>query len=84
MSELTLLLIKTVLSCGVTCFKKLPRASFANLYLKDMSEQQLVCYQNLLQEEDADLWDWLHEIKQPPVIYLKIITDIKGCVTKWL
>jgi antitoxin CptB len=58
--------------------------NFANLYLKDMSEQQLVCYQNLLQEEDADLWDWLHEIKQPPVIYLKIITDIKGCVTKWL
>lgn len=57
--------------------------NFANLYLKQMSTEQLLCYQNLLQEEDTDLWDWLQGIKQPPTIYWEIITDIKDCVIKW-
>ena len=40
--------------------------SFAEEHLAEMSEAQLACYEALLQENDAVLFDWITGRRAPP------------------
>jgi antitoxin CptB len=40
--------------------------SFAERHLAELTEEQLVAYENLLQEEDPELWDWVVRAVPPP------------------
>lgn len=40
--------------------------SFAEANLATFSPADLACYENLLEQEDADLWDWMIGHSEPP------------------
>jgi len=40
--------------------------SFAESHLADFSPADLACYEALLEQNDADLWDWMTSQADPP------------------
>jgi antitoxin CptB len=47
--------------------------SFAESHLAGFSTEEVVAYEELLDQEDADLWDWMTGQAEPPA---KFDTDV--------
>jgi len=54
--------------------------AFANRYLETFSPGQLDAYERLLEQEDADLWDWLVGAAAPPPEH---DTDVLGLLRQF-
>lgn len=50
---------------------------FARKHLAGLSEAELVVYEQLLEEEDALIWEWIVEKTVPPAHYAPLVARLK-------
>jgi antitoxin CptB len=53
--------------------------SFAERHLESFGADRLACYERLLDEPDADLWDWVvHGVQPPPAHDTDLLTMLRN------